>query len=158
MYEPAYLFEARKALGQTESLGPNDSPWIRKMLAAVNGLWLKGQPWCGSAMAYWMQQSNLAYPKDYYRALSWANWGQPESGPRLGSVAVLTREGGGHVGIVTGITRDGQHVRLLGANQSDGVRESWFSVRRVTAYRRPNGAWHDVAPTALLGALSSTEA
>jgi uncharacterized protein (TIGR02594 family) len=158
MLEPTYLKIARLNIGERESLGPNDSPFIRKLLAAVNGLWLKGQPWCGSAMAYWMQCAGAAYPKDFYRALAWATWGEDAHGPKLGAVAVLTRVGGGHVAMVTAISPSQTHVCLLGANQGDMVRESWFPVERVTAFRKPIGA-NLVAPQVLaLGTLSTTEA
>ncbi len=158
--DPKYLAIARMYEGEGESLGPNDSPFIRKILASLNGLWLKGQPWCGSAMAYWMQQAGLAYPSDYYRALSWAKWGTNTYEPRLGSVAVLTRQGGGHVGIVTGVDQAARMVRLFGANQKDKVSELWFDMRRVTAYRQPVGvaAPLPVAPLAKVGELSTSEA
>lgn len=155
--EPKYLQLARLNLGERESLGPNDSLFIRKMLAKLNGLWLKGQPWCGSAMAYWMQGASEAYPKDYYRALAWATWGEP-TGPKLGAVAVLTRKGGGHVGIVTGVGHLSNMIRLLGANQGDKVCEAWFDYSRVTAFRKPFGLSLSSAPFAEVGDLSKSEA
>lgn len=141
----AWLDAARGDLGNPESLGPNDSPFIRKMLGKLNALWLKGQPWCGSAMAYWMQRCQIPFPKDYYRAKAWAQWGTG-CGQVLGAVVVFEREGGGHVGILTGRDAKG-FLRVLGANQSDSVRESWFDPARVLAYRwPPNVAFFDAKP------------
>ena len=77
---------------------------------------------------------------------------------RRGAIAVLTRKGGGHVGIVTGVTRNGSHVRLLGGNQGDAVKEAWFPADRVTAYRLPAGVQRIPATIATLGALSTGEA
>jgi uncharacterized protein (TIGR02594 family) len=134
---PEWIDIARNDLGSTESLGPNDSPLIRKALAKLNGLWLKGQPWCGSIMAYWMQQCALPYPKDYYRAISWAGWGTA-CGPVVGAVVVFRRDGGGHVGICIGRDRRG-YLRVLGGNQGDAVKESLFDPKRVLAYRWPPG-------------------
>lgn len=134
---PEWLDIASNDIGNAESLGPNDSPFLRKVLGKLNGIWLKGQPWCGSAMAYWMEQCEIQYPKSFYRARSWATWGTA-CGPVLGAVVVFERGGGGHVGIVTG--KDGNGLlRVLGGNQDDAVRESWFEPAKVIAYRWPPG-------------------
>ncbi len=158
MSEPQWVSIARQDIGNPESLGPNDSPLIRKILGKLNSLWLKGQPWCGSAMAYWMNQCGIAYPKDYYRAKSWATWGSG-CGPILGAVVVFERTGGGHVGILVGSRPDGS-IRVLGANQSDSVRESWFDAARAIAYRWPPGKAFTAMPlpvVAAAGELSRNE-
>ncbi len=134
---PEWLDIARNDIGNPEALGPNDSTLIRKALAKVNGLWLKGQPWCGSIMAYWMQQCAIPYPKDYYRAKAWATWGTT-CGPVLGAIVVFERVGGGHVGICVGVDRAG-NLMVLGGNQRDSVRESAFNPQRVISYRWPPG-------------------
>lgn len=159
--EPEWLDIARNDIGNPESLGPNDSPLIRKMLGKLSALWLKGQPWCGSILAYWMQQCAIPYPKDYYRAIAWATWGTA-CGPVLGAIVVLRRDGGGHVGIVVGKTPEGL-LRVLGGNQGDQVRESWFAPSRVLSYRWPPGKpFFDAKPLPLMAAtgepLSRNEA
>jgi uncharacterized protein (TIGR02594 family) len=155
---PEWVEIARNDIGNPESMGPNDSPLIRKALGKLSALWLKGQPWCGSIMAYWMQQCEIPYPKDYYRAKAWAAWGSA-CGPVLGAVVVFERSGGGHVGIVTG--RDGGGLlRVLGGNQKDSVRESLFDPARVIAYRWPPGKTFDAQPLplAMTGEVSRNEA
>lgn len=139
--EPSWLGAARADIGQRETLGPNDSPWIRNMLAKLNGLWLKGQPWCGGAVGYWMQNAGLQIPKDWYRAKAWLDWGIKQRFPSVGSVVVFEREGGGHVGLVVGVdARD--RLLVLGGNQSDSVRISPFEKDRVVGYRWPaNANW-----------------
>lgn len=156
---PEWLGIARNDIGNPESLGPNDSPFIRRMLGKLSALWLKGQPWCGSVMAYWMQACGIPYPRDYYRAKAWASWGTA-CGPVLGAVVVFERVGGGHVGILTGRDKTG-FLRVLGGNQGNQVRESWFDAARVIAYRwPPNRAFHDAQalPVAMAGELSRNEA
>ena len=74
-FEPHWLRTARAYLGQRETLGPNDSPWIRRLWASLRGSWLLGQPWCGAAVAGWMELCNIDYPKAYYRAKAWLEWG-----------------------------------------------------------------------------------
>jgi uncharacterized protein (TIGR02594 family) len=104
-------------------------------------MWLKGQPWCGSIMAYWMQQCAIPYPKHYYRAKDWATWGAG-CGPAVGAVVVFTRTGGGHVGIC--VSKDSRgFLRVLGGNQGDSVKESLFDPSRVLTYRWPPGRKFD---------------
>ncbi len=128
------------------------------MLAKVNGLWLKGQPWCGSFMAYVMQQCAIPYPKDYYRAKAWGSWGIT-CGPVLGAVVIFERVGGGHVGILTGQDSNGL-LRVLGGNQNDMVRESWFKPERVVAFRWPLARADKMIPAPVVptGELSRSEA
>jgi uncharacterized protein (TIGR02594 family) len=87
-------------------------------------------------MAYWMQQTGLSYPRAYYRAKAWLGWGVPIDRPAVGAVVVFDRSGGGHVGLIVGVDELGR-LLVLGANQSDSVRVSPFSVGRVLGYRWP---------------------
>jgi uncharacterized protein (TIGR02594 family) len=161
------LNEARQHLGQKEVPGAASNPFIERVwLALPGGKWFwdnakkdDGQvPWCGAFVAYVCHSIRLPFPKLYAGAKSWADWGVDAGGPLHGAVAVLVRNGGGHVGIVTGTTLDGKHVRLLGGNQGDAVSEAWFPVERVIAYRLPDG--EQAAPTtvAALGTISQSEA
>lgn len=138
---PLYLQYAHRDIGQRENLGPNDSLYIRTMLTLLKVSWLRGQAWCGSAMAYWMQRSGLPYPKDFYRAKSWASYGKPADGPVLGAIAVKPRVGGGHVCIVdaVGYKNGVLYYRATGGNQGDTVRQSWFLVTPETVFRLPRG-------------------
>lgn len=156
--EPEYLTIARRNVGEGETDGENNSPFIRRMWKALGLSWLLGQPWCGGVMARWMQQAGIQPPAHAYRALSWAKWGAALPGPMLGAVAVLTRKGGGHVGIVTGISANGQEVELLGGNQDNSVSLSWFVTRRVTAWRAPVGAKLPTVPIKQPGRKSGSEA
>jgi uncharacterized protein (TIGR02594 family) len=159
--EPLYLTLARRDIGQRETIGPNDSKWIRGMWAKLSAGWLLGQPWCGGAVAKWLSDTGYPIPKLYYRALAWVNYGFGLPGPRQGAIAVLTRKGGGHVAFVTGVTANGSHVRLLGGNQDDAVGEDWFPAARVTAYRAPWAMAATGLPPATIakvGILSKSEA
>lgn len=136
--DPSWLVEARRDVGQRETLGPNDSPWIRRMLDRLGARWLLGQPWCGGAVAAWMQASAVDIPKHWYRARAWATWGQPLDRPVHGCVVVFERQGGGHVGLVVGENAAGQ-LLVLGGNQGDAVNVRAFPRARVLAYRWPPG-------------------
>jgi uncharacterized protein (TIGR02594 family) len=138
--DPPWLAIARRDIGNPENLGPNDSPYLRKLLARMNVAWLKGQPWCGISLAGWMQQAGQQYPKAYYRAKAWADWGVPVSEPCLGAVVVFDREGGGHVGLCVGYDKATGNLLVLGGNQNDMVRVSAFNLskRPALAYRMPD--------------------
>lgn len=136
--EPVWVTEARRDVGQRETLGPNDSPWIRTMLSKLGATWLLGQPWCGGAVAHWMLAAGIAIPKHWYRAKAWADWGQPMHYPAHGCVAVFERKGGGHVGLVVGEDASGR-LLILGGNQGDAVNVRAFGRDRLLAYRWPPG-------------------
>lgn len=155
----------KKYLGQREFAGPSSNPWIKRMwLALTGGSWFwraygaddSRLPWCGAYMATVCKDAGIEYPKTYANAVSWAAWGAPCL-PCQGCIAVLGREGGGHVGIVTGMTSDGKYVRLLGGNQDDAVRESWFVTRRVIAYRKHGVAALPAVSLATVGKMSLGE-
>ena len=162
--EPSYLTAARRDIGLREIKGPKHAGRIVQMLQRLGAWWRDDEtPWCGVAVASWLSESGYPIPKHYYRALAWADYGIPGwatgiFGPPLGSIAVLTRKGGGHVALVTGVTRDQSHVRLLGGNQGDAVSEAWFPASRVSAYRLPAGVARSSTPVAPLGTLSEREA
>lgn len=156
--DPDYLTIARRDIGVREIKGPRHHSRIVQMLAKLGAWWRDDEtPWCGVAVAAWMQAAGYAIPRHYYRALAWLDWGVKINGPAHGAIAVMTRKGGGHVGIVTGITANGSHVRLLGGNQNDCVCEAWFSAARVTGYRMPRGMRAMPAVVAPLGAMSQSE-
>lgn len=136
MSEPDWLAVARRDIGQRETLAPNDSPWLRRMWAKLSGSWLLGQPWCGGAVASWMQSQGIKYPKDYYRAMSWLDWGIEIDRPEPGAVAVFRRQGGGHVALVVGQDQRGR-ILCLGGNQGDAVSIAPFDPSRVVGYRWP---------------------
>lgn len=136
--EPSWLIEARRDIGQRETLGPNDSPWIRRMLERLGARWLLGQPWCGGAVAVWMQAIAIEIPTHWYRARAWATWGQPLERAVHGCVAVFARTGGGHVGLVVGQDSAGR-LLVLGGNQGDAVNIRAFDRARLLALRWPPG-------------------
>ena len=154
-------------MGQKEVPGPGVNAWIKDTwLSLPGGKWFWGEygqddsklPWCGAFMARVCKEAGHEFPKRYSSALAWATWGEPLNYPAQGCVAVLTREGGGHVAIVTGISRDGKSVRLLGGNQGDAVRESWFPTQRVKFWRAPAGEVLAQVAVAEPGEFSKSEA
>jgi uncharacterized protein (TIGR02594 family) len=71
-------------------------------------------------------------------ARSFANYGQRIPGPQVGAIAVMSRRGGGHVGIITGIDASGNPIMISG-NNGNRVREAPISRGRIYAYVMPTG-------------------
>ncbi|MGJ5182088.1 TIGR02594 family protein [Bradyrhizobium oligotrophicum] len=70
-------------------------------------------------------------------ARSFASYGQRVSGPQVGAIAVMSRRGGGHVGVVSGVDAQGNPIVISG-NNGNRVRETAVSRGRVFAYVLPN--------------------
>ncbi|WP_412774732.1 TIGR02594 family protein [Nitrobacter sp.] len=70
-------------------------------------------------------------------ASSFAHYGRRVSGPRVGAIAVMSRRGGGHVGVVSGIDRRGNPI-IVSGNHGHRVAESVYPRGRIYAYVVPN--------------------
>lgn len=86
--------------------------------------------WCGRFMA-------MIAPKAARRvrnpnlARDWASL--PRTSPRVGAIAVLSRKGGGHVGVVVGFQRNGNPI-LISGNHGRRVGTGTYPRARVIAY------------------------
>ena len=90
--------------------------------------------WCAHFLA-WLMPEVAAQLDNPDSALSWAEL--PHVSARVGSIAVLRRSGGGHVGIVMGFA-DGNPI-LLSGNHSHRVGIGTYPAGRVVAYVTPFG-------------------
>jgi len=70
-------------------------------------------------------------------ASSFAHYGHRVTGPEVGAIAVMSRRGGGHVGIITGIDSAGNPIMISG-NNGNRVREAPVRRGRIYAYVMPN--------------------
>lgn len=105
--------------------------------------------WCGAFAAHCLKTGGgpaaATIPKGAAWAANWRNWGDQSLGMGqggqsvpVGAVVVLspspgTTEGSGHVGFF--VRQSDSHVRLLGGNQSNTVRETEFPLARIVAIR-----------------------
>jgi uncharacterized protein (TIGR02594 family) len=95
----------------------------------------RGSLWCARFM-------NMVLQREGYRgtgsdmARSFASYGQRVSGPQVGAIAVMSRRGGGHVGIISGIDAQGNPIMISG-NNGNRVREAPVSRGRIYAYVLP---------------------
>ena len=145
--DPAWVTQAKSYLGLKEITGPKHSPVImskiKKLGAKVLGITVTSDetPWCGTFMAWVMDDIHLPAPKIAVRATSWATWGQ-EVGTTYGCIGVFKRPEGGHVGIIVGVRINAKGIReyrVLGGNQSNSVSYTWIDASRRIASRWPAG-------------------
>ena len=137
-----WIVEARRYVGMAEIPGKQHNPTIQNWLRTLKAWWSDDEtPWCGTFVAYCCRVAGRDVPKDWFRALAWADAGERLTAPAYGCIAVFNRAGGGHVGFVVGRDRVG-NLMILGGNQGNKVSIAKFSKERVVAYVWPsvNGA------------------
>jgi uncharacterized protein (TIGR02594 family) len=91
--------------------------------------------WCARFMNMVLQQTGYRGTGSDL-ASSFAHYGQRVPGPAIGAIAVMSRRGGGHVGVVSGIDANGNPI-LVSGNNRNRVREAPVSRRRIYAYVMP---------------------
>ena len=138
----SYMKEAVSYLGIKEIKGIKNNELIVSWWVRM-GAWFRDDEtaWCGLLTAICLKNTGYDVPKQFYRALKWAEYGLPCS-VGVGAIAVLKREGGGHVAFVAGRTKEGKIV-LLGGNQGDKVCYAAVPASNILAYRKPINATLD---------------
>jgi uncharacterized protein (TIGR02594 family) len=91
--------------------------------------------WCARFMNMVLQKTGY-HGTGSDMARSFASYGRRVSGPQVGAIAVMTRRGGGHVGVVSGVDADGDPI-IVSGNNGNAVREAPVSRGRVYAYVIP---------------------
>ena len=134
-FSTPWMDTAISQFGVKELTGNNDGTKVEEYLATT-GLG-KGNPWC-SSFVNWSMEQNGINGTNSARALSWNNWGKSLSKPAYGSIATMTRKGGGHVGFVAGVNSKGKIV-LLGGNQGDMVKYAAYDQSKFVHFSYPKG-------------------
>lgn len=93
-------------------------------------------PWCGAFQAMVARKVGVEPPSGYLQAKRWLGAGRRLSGPAIGAIAVITRRGGGHVGLVSGVDADGDPI-IVSGNHNRRVGVGVYSKSRVLAYVEP---------------------
>ena len=81
-------------------------------------------PWCALAVNYALIAEGFP-GNDSLLALDFRKYGSRLAGPARGAIATKKRQGGGHVFLVVGRTKDGEIIGR-GGNQSDMVCDALF--------------------------------
>lgn len=143
-FHDALYEEAASYYGICEVPGSNHH---RHILEFHDATWLDAPddetPWCASFMCHCV--NIVAKEMGYYPevkndtpiAKKWQNWGVSVNPVhiRKGDIVILTRKGGGHVALATGVQGNG-YISLLGGNQGNMVQISTYDADRVIAVRR----------------------
>lgn len=138
MTKPAWLLEAEKHIGTREIKGVKHEPKILQWWKAIKRGGIKDDetPWCAAFVGGCLEAVGLISSR-FEGARSYLKWGVQIHTPVVGCIVVFERDGGGHVGFVTGQSQDGK-LLVLGGNQGeDEVNVRAFSYRRVIGYRWP---------------------
>ena len=126
--ELGWIAEARKHIGLKEIKGNKHNPTILSWLQRLKAWWHEDESsWCGVFAAYCLDMAGVPFPKHWYRALDYLNYGTKLYKPAYGCVAVKKRKGGGHVCFVVGTTKEGK-LACLGGNQNDGVCIAYYDA------------------------------
>lgn len=156
--DPLWLIEARKYLGVREIPGVNHNPLILRMWKAIKRGGIKDDetPWCAAFVGFCLENIGVQSSR-FESAASYLKWGTSLAEPVRGCVAVFTRNGGGHVGFVTGVDNAGR-LLVLGGNQGNEVNVRAFPRDRLAldGLRWPVGVALPEGPSLAVGAAPTT--
>lgn len=96
----------------------------------------RGSLWCGAFMD--MVLKHTGHTGGGNLASAYKRYGTRVSGPQVGAIAVMGRNGGGHVGVVSGVDPNGNPI-IVSGNHNHTVAESVYPAGRITAYVLPGG-------------------
>ena len=155
--KPKHLTIAEKELGVKEIKGSSHNPRIIEYHSKTGGFTTDEVPWCASFMVWVFKQAGYSTSGLNAAARSFAKSSALSrlDKPYYGSVIVFKYNNNtswsGHVGIVVDIV-NGKY-KVLGGNQSDSVKYSYFGKSKVEGFYWPNG----VQKTYVIGNRSSSE-
>lgn len=137
--KPIWLLEAEKYIGLHEISGPHHNPTVVSFWEDIHlgGIHDDETPWCAAFVGASLEESGIRSTRSGM-AKSYLNWGTELKSPKLGCIVIFTRKGGGHVGFVEGVDKNG-NLYVLGGNQSDSVCIKLFKTDNVVGYRWPEG-------------------
>ncbi len=90
--------------------------------------------WCGAFLDMVLRRTGRRGGGNLARG--YLHYGKRIDGPEVGAIVVLSRPGGGHVGIVTGVDSNGNPI-IISGNHNHRVAIATYPARRVLAYVRP---------------------
>ncbi len=134
---PIALAEA----GVKEFCGNGDNPRIVEYLQStmLESPWNANDetPWC-SAFVNWCVERAGCEGTDSAWARSWFYWGTIIKSPERGCIAVFQRNNDGYSGHVGFFIEENQNgISVLGGNQSNSVKTSWYSRDDLLGFRIP---------------------
>lgn len=136
---PPWLEVAYDELTVKELPGPEHTPRILEYHAVTTLKATEDEtPWCSAFVCFCLEKVGITSTKSA-QARSYLTWGIPLSEPKKGCIVVLRRTTDpvkGHVGFYVG--GDPINIAILGGNQSNEVRITFYPRNRIMGYRWPN--------------------
>jgi len=136
---PPWFELAQREIGVKEVPGPQSNPAILEYARDARLPWeyeSDETAWCAIFANAMLERCGIRGTRSAW-ARDFLKWGR-QCDPTVGCIAVLTRDGGGHVMMFGGFSSDGTMILGLGGNQSDTVKWSWFPRSRVLGFRLPS--------------------
>ena len=132
----AWMVEAKKHVGLREIVGKQHNKTILGWIKGLGGWFTDDEtPWCGTFVAHCLMTAGIAYPKHWYRALDYVNYGTKLVKPAYGCVAIKTRKGGGHVCFVVGRDQKTGKLVCIGGNQGNAVSYALYNDSDFQEFR-----------------------
>ncbi|WP_111860030.1 TIGR02594 family protein [Acinetobacter sp. CFCC 10889] len=132
----AWMIEAKKHLGLREIAGKQHNKTILGWIKGLGGWFTDDEtPWCGTFVAHCLKVAGVKYPKHWYRALDYVNYGSKLVKPAYGCVAIKTRKGGGHVCFVVGRDQKTGKLVCIGGNQGNAVSYALYNDSDFQEFR-----------------------
>ena len=161
----AWMVEAKKHIGLREIVGKQHNKTILGWIKGLGGWFTDDEtPWCGTFVAHCLKVAGVKYPKHWYRALDYVNYGSKLAKPAYGCVAIKTRKGGGHVCFVVGRDQKTKKLVCLGGNQGNAVSYALYSDGEFQEFRwygktsRPAESRYNLAVLSEVSATKVSEA
>lgn len=153
---PNWIKTALKEVGTKEIHGKNHSARVLEYHDTSAGDYSTDEvPWCGSFVNWVMlhhSKETVRYPE---RAKSWLSFGKTSIIPVVGSIAVKSRAGGGHVCFVIGKDMEG-NLYCLGGNQNNEVNIQLYKKEVFLDFRVPTDYYKEVLPYYALSDVSGS--
>ena len=127
---------ALKEVGIAESHGKDHNKRVLEYQATTSGKYTDDEtPWCGAFISWVLTKANIKHGiKIPERARAWSSFGSPTNNPIVGTIAVKSRVGGGHVCIVVGKDKDG-NLLCVGGNQNNEVNIGTYKKEVFESFR-----------------------
>ena len=133
---PLFVKTALKEVGIAELSGKDHNKRVLEYQATTSGKYSDDEtPWCGAFVSWVFTKSKIKHGvKIPERAKEWSSFGSPTNNPTVGTVAVKSRVGGGHVCIVAGKDNDG-NLLCVGGNQNNEVNIGTYKKEVFESFR-----------------------
>lgn len=143
---PEWMKVAMGEIGTTEVVGRTHNPRILEYHAAT-GLHASNDEtsWCGSFVAWCLQQSGVDYKNVFPQAAAartWLRFGHTLKTPTYGCIIIFWRKSPtsweGHVGFFVGWADENhEYVKVLGGNQRNRVEIMEYKSLQILGFRWP---------------------